>query len=350
MRADPSTEHHESEPASVEIRVIGGSAPAGWMPVEEEEEVVRLEKTPPTVRNSFEDVGPAGPEPQPRRRRRKGWFHQRHLTLAMAGVVGILTVLAVIGLRFRDDDSPGTPAPFSEIAVEREEQLTSLGQLSANAQEYLEKARAKVRRYLAAEQASEILPLIRDRSRWRSLLEQQWQPLRMRDEKVDHMQMAFSEQDGHAWFSLNGRDEDGQNVQLVFVPKGADVELDWGASFGVGELPFELLDQMEVGQEAVMRVVVASDNYHTKEFPEDQYRCYKLTPRFNEDWVWAYAKVGSPESERLAAMLRTESTFLEVKEEARVILKLGRTESCGRKQFEILALLAEQWIELEETD
>ena len=354
MKSDEHDAAHDPESPSVEIRVIGGTASPGWNVPKEAEEVIRLEKTLPEIRNSVDDVGPALPEAPRRRRGRKRRITQRQLTFAMAGGVALLTILAVLGLRFRNDAAPGEQVPYGNVGVDRgvewNVEPTSLGRLSENAQDYLVKAQEKVRRYLAAEQVADVLPLIRDRARWKALLEEQWQPLRMENEKVDHLQMEFDEHRGSAWFTLNGEDDEGQRVQLVFVPNGEDVDMDWAASFGVGDMPFGHLDRLVVGDEVDMRVIVDSDNYFTRGFPEGDYLCFKLETRFQEDWVWGYAPVGSPIASELVGLLRQDSNILDAREGVRAILTMSKNERCGRRQFEIRQLVAERWVDMNERE
>lgn len=347
MKPEERDECQETEPAGIEIRVIGGGAPQGWVPVEDEEEIFRLEhKQLPRVNKSVEDVGPAGPEPERRRRGKKYSLRNRHATLAMAGGVGVLVLLGVVvAVQSRNDGSPGEASPFEGVGIEKEIDLTSLGQLSANTQSYLAKAQKKLKSYVAAEEVSEVLPVIRDRGRWLTVLKQRWQPLRMKQNKVEELQLALAESGDKAWFSLNGRDDEGHEVQLIFVPNGDEVELDWAASFGVGEVPFERLDDLPVSQDVAMRVMLESDHYFTSEFPEEEFRCFKLTPRFGPEWVWGYAEVGSPLALRLEEMLLADSMILEEKEKISVILSVKKTADAGRRQLVIGELLAEDWIE-----
>jgi len=348
MNSDERDEGQEPESAGIEIRVIGGGAPAGWHEVEPEEEVVRLEKKSlPQANKSVEDVGPAGPEPERRRRKRRG-LRNRHLTLAMGGAVGVLVLLGVVvAVQQRNDGAPGEAVPFQNVGVEREGELTGLGQLSVNTQEYLGKAQDKLRRYLAAEDVSDVLPVIRDRGRWLAVLKQRWQPLHMADDEVDHLQMAFSEVGDRAWFSLNGQDDEGHDLRLIFVPNGSEVSMDWAASFGVGEVPFDELDHLQPAEPVAMRLMVKTDNYFTLDFPENEYRCFKLSSPFGQEWVWGYAEIGSEVALHLEDVLRASSMILEEKEDVGVILTLAKTPESGRRQLMIEELLAENWVEWE---
>lgn len=348
MNPEERDKCEEPEPAGIEIRVIGGGAPQGWIPVEDEEEVFRLEhKQLPQVTKSVEDVGPAGPEPE-RRRGKKYSLRNRHFTLAMAGGVGLLILLGVVvAVQSRNDGSPGEAAPFEGVGVDKEIDLTSLGQLSANTQSYLAKAQSKLKSYVAAEDVSDVIPVIRDRGRWLAVLKQRWKPLQMKQDKVDDLQLALAESGEKAWFSLNGHDDEGHELQLIFVPNGDEVELDWAASFGVGEVPFEGLDELPPAQDVAMRVMLEVDYYFTSEFPEKDFLCFKLTPRLGPDWVWGYAEVGSPVAARLTEMLRADSLILEQKDQISVILSVKKTADAGRRQLLIGELLAEDWIEWE---
>ncbi|MBK1826536.1 hypothetical protein [Haloferula rosea] len=345
MDPEERDESQATEPAGIEIRVIGGGAPQGWVQVEPEEEVVRLEnKVTPQVKRTLEDVGPAGPEPERRRRGKK--MSNRHLTLAMAGGVGVLILLSVVvAMQNRNDGAPGEAAPYEGVAVERDGEISGLGQLSANTQHYLGKAREKLRRYLAATEVADALPVIRDQGRWVEVLKQRWEPLRMQDAEVDRLQLAFAEAGDRAWFSLNGEDDEGRKVNLIFVPKGDEVELDWAASFGVGDVPFGELDRIEPSSEVVMRVVVEADHYYTSSIDDDRYRCFKLTPQFDEDWVWGYAEIGSPVAAQLETVLREDSMILEDRKDVSLILRLRKTPETGRRQLIIEDVVAENWVQ-----
>lgn len=347
MKPEDCGENQEPESTERKIRVFGGSAPQGWVAIEDEEEVVRLEKTPPKVRNSVEDMEPAGPEPVRRRRKGESRLRQRHLTLAMAGAVGILVVLGVIALIQRNDSPPGTTLPFEGVGIERDIDESAANQLSKKAGHYLDRARQKVRWYLAAKEVGDVLPIVRDRGRWLSLLEKRWRPLRMEEREVDQLRMVIFGDDRKAWFSLVGEDEEGQGVQLIFVPRGNEVELDWAASFGVGDVPFSRLSDLELEKEVSMRVMAAPDHHFTQGFSEQEYLCFKLEDQYGNTWVWGYTKVGSPAGNQLSKILVTNSAILEGKEEVGVILNLRKTESCGNRQFEIGDLLAEHWVEWE---
>ena len=89
------------EPRGIEVRVIGGGAPAGWERVEDEQEqVVRLRKTGVTGVRSMEDVEPHREVAESGRSRRRGWS-QRTVTLLMAGVMGLLIIGALAGVMWQ---------------------------------------------------------------------------------------------------------------------------------------------------------------------------------------------------------------------------------------------------------
>ena len=97
-------------------------------------------------------------------------------------------------------------------------------------------------------------------------------------------------------------------------------------------------------------MIVSSDNYFNLSFPEDDYLCFKLEARFQEDWVWGYAPVGSSVASELVRLLWQDSYILDARERVMAILTMSKNEMCGRRQFEIRQLVTERWVDSNERE
>ena len=370
----------------VEVRVIGGrSAPEHWDDDWEEvrrPNVVRLEPGAGKVSTESDDdwqelepgqegSGEAGtgldpeamrtitmPEAAPpeigksgrRRRRSSRGRKPRKLskrlvfgTWWMAAMVTVLIVAGVITVVLtRPNDVPDAaplvmsgPATPEEIAAEEESQRMLA--LTEQAKSFLLD--------LARMDADEAVELVAGSESVRHSFLREWKPFRLREDDFSEYQVQAHKRDDRFWATLVGASENGELREWVILDLKDGLKLDWAASAGLGEVPFEELRELSAGETVTMRVVAGRSNFHTSTFPETEWACFRLRDARDEKVIWGYVPEGGEIEAKISTALREDSLLLEPLVEVALMLKLKKPERAARGQFEVVEVVRVGWIE-----
>lgn len=343
MSADE--ESAEERPA-VEVRVIGGGAPPGLEPMEEEE-VVRLVKTGVEGVRSVEEVDPApeaGEPVQVARERRK----LRKWTLVLSGVLAALVVGSATAVILRRVTDSNRPAPYEGVEVTYATGEDPDDPFLKRADTYLVEAREKIAMLVSAG-PPEVVALGRQGGDLRALLEERWEPPLLDDVRIGMLSFELEEDDaGREWVVLSGKDQLLRAVRFVFVPEGEGLAYDWAASVGANEPTLGEFRGSGEGEEAVFRVEVRGDAFYSSRFPESRYLCFKLSDSFADEVSWGYALRGGSVARVLAAALNLDSAIVGREEMARRIVGLRNTGAGAQGQFELIEVVSADWIRWEE--
>ena len=339
---------------AVQVRVIGGrmgdprlresrrQGLAGENSVGSEgehEEVVRLDRNSvPLANRRVEDEEPAGPVDERKSKRKMGL---RGLTVLMSVGAIFLAVGVVLGVgALRDDSPPPKLAIDSMKAVDRPNEAEA----EADRIEGLIRDAAVVfEKYCAAKSVDEVLDLVRRSEKLKSILDKKWKPLG----PLENLNQEAAERDGEYSVEISGVSQNGETVRLVMVPSSEGMKLDWEASCGIGDVEFNQLKLLEVGAGANMRLVVKPETFHPLDFPDSEFRCYRLRSLENEGDLFGYARIGSEVAQSLAEEFNEGSVLLANEFELPMILRLENTGAGEFGQFEISDLLQIGWIEHE---
>ena len=90
--------------------------------------------------------------------------------------------------------------------------------------------------------------------------------------------------------------------------------------------------------QGMVRVVVGRDSYFNGPFQnESEWICYSMGSPDVGGGLYGYCKVGSPQAEEIAKLIRERGI-------KRVTLEIRRVEGGGKRQFEISRVLAPDWV------
>lgn len=90
---------------------------------------------------------------------------------------------------------------------------------------------------------------------------------------------------------------------------------------------------------AQVRVYVAKDSYYNGAFGDDkQWACHRMASPDTEQFLLGYCRVGSRQAAALDWMFSKEENV------TRAILEIRRVEGAESRQFEILKVIAEDWV------
>lgn len=335
----------------VTLHVIGGSAPRGWEPVEEDE-VVRLEKKGlPGVRTieAADRQGP--PTPESPRRRKRAKVTSRHVSFGLAGLVVTALVGTMIWVVGRPGPSPepGVRDFFDQLEVGDVQLLGSGDAWGDMTAEYLEQARRELELLASLDDRAAIAERVRDGVRLQPFIEERWvRPALKRD---DIMMMALDfggKPEGQHWVALEGDDLHGERQRYVFVPSEEGVEFDWAASVGFNPVGLDALGRSAFGAEGEYRLKIGVADYYDLRFPEAEYRCYRVSDESSGEIGWAYAPVDSAAARQLDEVLGAGGTILQASAPVRFMVRLRKPQGALARQFELTEVLAPHWIRWEE--
>lgn len=343
VRAMKEQPPSEDWPRGIEIRVIGGGAPASWEPVEEEE-VVRLEKTGVAGVRSIEEMKPCQAGPPERRRRRRGW-NSHSLSVLMWVLVSVLVVGAATAVIWVREDDPARQAPFEGMQVFYEKGEDPDDPFLKTTAGYLAEARELLARLAEARTAAEAAELVRDGAELRPLLERHWVAPALDKVGIAALVIEVGGDDcGREWAVLSGNDLNGEPLRLVFVAGDGGLVLDWAASVGANPVSLDLFRDSAAGDTADFRLEVSVDHYYGPGFSEEEFRCFKVADVFGDSAGWVYARRGSAVADAVAAELHADGTILEGRQKARMILRLANRGAGAGGQFELIEVLSGNWI------
>jgi hypothetical protein len=99
----------------------------------------------------------------------------------------------------------------------------------------------------------------------------------------------------------------------------------------------ELLEKS--APKAVVRVIIGNDSYYNGPFSDDkQWICYGMVSLDTDQLMLGYCKIGSPQAAAL------EWIFTNGGRANRVTLEIARVEGGASKQFEIVKVVAQDWV------
>jgi hypothetical protein len=106
----------------------------------------------------------------------------------------------------------------------------------------------------------------------------------------------------------------------------------------------EILDGSRVS-EALVRVVFSPDNYYNGHFQDEtQWRCLVMASADLEVPVYGYVSINSPQAIAAERAIRGVAARGPQGSLPRAVLRIRRHEGAGARQFEIVQVLAEDWI------
>lgn len=173
----------------------------------------------------------------------------------------------------------------------------------------------------------------------------EWKPFRLREDDFAGYQVQAHQREGHYWATLVGEVDGGELREWVIRELDEGLKLDWAASVGMGDVPFDRLRELPAGAVVAMRVVAGRSNFHTSTYPEDEWACFQLRDGANRRLIWGYAPVGSEIEAGIASAMRENSLLLDRLPEVALILKLSNPGRGARGQFEIVEVVRVGWIE-----
>ncbi|MCH7228083.1 hypothetical protein [Haloferula sp. A504] len=336
------------KPRGVEVRVIGGEPPAGWERMEDPEEVVRLVKSGVKGARRVDELEPADGDEQEYRSRRKGWSVWKW-TLVMGGSILVLVAASVaILVAAREDDRPGREL-YGGVEVTYEVGEDPNDPFVETATRQLGEAREMVARLAAADDGEEVSSLFRDEPGIRVIRRERWKPPALDEERIAQLNFEMKEGgEGREWMVLSGKDSLLRPLRFVFVSEDDELLFDWGASVGANAPGLADFRESAPGAEADFRVEVQPDHFYTSDFPEDRYRCYKLADVFADAFAWGYVPIGSAVAEAVAGEMHLEGTILESEPMSRMLVRLRNVGTADRGQFELIEVVAADWIRWED--
>lgn len=137
---------------------------------------------------------------------------------------------------------------------------------------------------------------------------------------------------------LKGKEKPVERLALLTPDSGGSWKIDFEAFARSMNPSWEsLLEKRE--DRAVVRVLVGSDVYYNGPFRDEaEWVCYAMvSPDFHEV-MRGYCKVGSPEAEKLGRL------FLDGATSSRATLEIRTVKDAESRQFEIVRLVASDWI------
>lgn len=203
------------------------------------------------------------------------------------------------------------------------------------------------RAFTAAKKISDVLPLIRQQPSTATLLAKRWQPWPS-PPMLDNPDQIISESDeakGRGFFWIQGQNQNGSPFLAFFIAEGNAFRLDWEATMEIGEARLSTLARLPATNPIAMRVIAAPANYFLPTLPEREYECYQISSLQDETIVWGYVKRNSPEHQQLSEILEQYSNLLEAKQQARVTLRLRKTDDVSsQNRFFITEVLHKDWV------
>lgn len=203
------------------------------------------------------------------------------------------------------------------------------------------------RQFTASQQIPEVLPLIRQQTDTTALLAKRWQPWPS-SPMLDNLDLVVSDSDdtkGRGFYWIQGKNQNGSPFLAFFVAEGDKLLLDWEATMEIGEARLSTLARVPATSPIRMRVIIAPATYYLPSLPENVYECYQITSLQDDTIVWGYVKRNSPAHQQICELLEQYSTLLEAKSEARVTLRLSKTDDVSsQNRFFITEVLHKDWV------
>ncbi|MFC7338599.1 hypothetical protein ACFQY0_15495 [Haloferula chungangensis] len=313
----------------------GGNGP-------DDEDVVRLDQEAmPLANRRVEDEEPGTPDVLPRTGSKR-WLNQRSLTIFMACMAVIVSVAVVLSAGALRKEEPGNRAYFE--TMEAIDELEPDPEKIANSDEILKEAVGLFSEYSTAKTLEEAIPLIRNGEHLRSRLTDQWEPMGRDENEALTVTGEMEQNDARTTVLLTGELRGKQFANLLIKEDGG-FKVDWEASNGLGDVEFDQLKNIEVGDLVKMRLVLVRENFHPVDYPDDEFHCYSMWNLGGTEKIYGYAKIDSEPARALADSLNEQSVLLEKRSLAAVIVELKNEGRGEFGQFTITRVIGDGWIE-----
>ncbi len=335
----------------VQVRVFGGGPgdrrrsdryQASWGEAELEddpgeiEEVVRLDlEAIPLANRRIEGEEAKLPVPL-RKPRRKRVMSVRALTVLMACLTVVLSVIVVLAVGSSRKVLAGPESYLETMKV-----VDVLGVETTEADELIDDAVKLFGKFAAAETLDEAIGTIRHGERLKSKMAGHWEPL---GEAAD-VAGQLSGMEDVTVVLITGKQVAGDKFEYLLVSGDDGFKVDWEASKGVGDLDFDQLKDLEIGKSVKMRVLLKAATFHPLDFPDEEFRCYRMSPLEGSSAVFGYARVGSDVVRVLAEALNEGSVLLDEVSDCAAIVRIENTGRGELGQFTITDVIEKGWVE-----
>lgn len=265
--------------------------------------------------------------------------------MSLLVVAAVLAAVAVVVLRDENHGRAEEGEARSQARLEEREAAAELERWIEATGDHTPRVKEALRAYAAATTVEEARPLIRASQRDSELLEQRWQPLVLRPGAAEESSIELHSSPERDWISVDVETDDFREQQLVYIVDGDELQLDWRASFEVGEVEFSELRSLPDDAEVSMYVIAKPVVFSTPLFPEDEWHCFELSERFGDGFVWGFFRRNSAVDEEMAGIMRRDTVLFHQVRMKDLRLRLRRPPGLPPGQFEIVAIDGSGWIE-----
>lgn len=267
--------------------------------------------------------------------------------LLSGGFVLLLVIASVlVHLKFRWEDEVRGKSFFSGIeVVDQSAKDFSVGDFDLGGNSEAE-GRELFAKYAAATTVDEILPMIRNASLLEDAIRANWKPLDVPEGWVppNRSSWSFRKAGNRDFGFLGGMMPDFTPFAMYFVSENGKVLIDWEASTGYGESSFTELNA-GTGKGGLIRGLISQGDLYTSNFPEADFRCFRMKSPDRETIVWLYTLRKSKEEEFITKYFTPGAIPGEVFAEFPITLRVDPPQQGSLKnQWMIREVLHIDWI------
>lgn len=276
--------------------------------------------------------------------------HRRVWWSFAAAILVMFAAIAWVNQRQPSGDGINRSMHHRMIIVQEnseQSQGSELLSLLQNPYQKQQQAQALFRKFAAAKNRTEVLPLIRKSDHTDAMLEKNWKPWSSPPilDPTHQLQFDFDETDGRAFLTMSGKNADGSPFLAFFVVDGSDLKLDWEATMELGEARLSSLARFPTENPVSVRVLLAPSAYYLPSLPENEYESYQLTCLQDETVVWGYVRRDSPEHQQIRELLRQDVELMDQAQEVRATIRLRKTKDLSsQNRFFITEMLHKDWV------
>jgi hypothetical protein len=152
------------------------------------------------------------------------------------------------------------------------------------------------RRYCAARQLADALPLVRHHAEIEDRLTRHWRPWPSPPQWQDSsLSISETQQtNGRGYLILSGINQNGKPFLAFFIAENDSFLLDWEATTQFSESRISTMALEPVGLPKLMRITLTPNPYYLIDTPESEFQSYKITSADAESPAWAYIRRDSP--------------------------------------------------------
>jgi hypothetical protein len=271
----------------------------------------------------------------------------RWIVISVAAIAVFVLAGAILLPRFGWEREKSTRLNYSNLEVFDEGPNVVAADGEALSDGIEDKAKKLVESFVTATSVEEVLPLVRDRERVEPLLKARWKPMGFGKNWLvpDNSEWSIRKAGKRDYGFLTGMLPDLSPFRFYIVQKGETALLDWEASTGYSETPFEDLVKGN-GDGGKTRCILSPGDLYTFSMPESDYQCFRLGSPDGEHAAWGYVRRDSPLFGELSSLFVQGAIPREIFSEYAITLKLeqGPEESLPN-QWLIAEMLHIEWIE-----